>query len=187
MFPSEMFLSRDDDSLSRSSSTSSLSPPPVVFSNGISIPAKSSLSPPSTTSSFFSLSPSITPCTPSSPNLSCAYPSWPNQRSLSRCGGSNWREGSSYISDEDLADFACLDISSDEDMVVPSFAYDQQCISWSETRQPPVVAVARPSVMDSIRRDPRRVAPTERKKRRSSPLKRKAPPRLMSTITEGPE
>ncbi|MCJ1340833.1 hypothetical protein MMC09_006129 [Bachmanniomyces sp. S44760] len=203
MYPKYQDISGSSPTSSTSSSSSLNSPAILLtpsprtsaFANPICIPAKSLPSQASTTSadSILSLDPRNIPCaSPGSPNNSCAYPSWPNRSLLSptRGGSNKYSEVSSYISDEDLADFAGLSMCDSEDLSKLSLDYEEhaQCISWSQVGQPPVTLAGLPQV-EMVRqpRESRRLAPApERRRRRSSPLKRRgtAPPKVMSTITE---
>ncbi|CAD6569704.1 MAG: hypothetical protein ASARMPRED_003112 [Alectoria sarmentosa] len=111
-----------DDSSSERSLSASPSPnsrrrfPSLAFADAISIPFKSPLSQPSTTSISpdFSLSPITPPSSFSSPAFaSCAYPDWPQRDILSPnaspyCGST----ANSYISDDDLLDLAELELAA---------------------------------------------------------------------------
>ncbi|MCJ1463439.1 hypothetical protein MMC07_002046 [Pseudocyphellaria aurata] len=177
--------SSSDMSVSPLSSTSSVPSPQSAFANPMSIPLKSTLSPPSTTSSTFSLSPA-TPIFPvCSPSATCAYPSWPNRDFLSSTasnaspyGGGNW-SASSYVSDDDLLDLAELELYGDSRVPAGMVAGLNQLtavISWEATKQPPVRLPSPPL---------QKVQPKRR--RRGSPLKRKRPVAGLSPITEAPE
>ena len=174
-----------DDSSSDGSRSASPSPSPtsrrhfpsLAFPDAIDIPFKSPISQPSTTLSSpnLSLSPLTPPSSFGSPGFaSCAYPDWPQRDILfpndsSYCGS----QGNSYISDDDLLDLAELDL-------VGGMRVPRTEISWEQTRQPPLVLNALPAVA-------RKAQPTPKKRRRSSPLKRKKMVLGMSPIAEAPE
>ena len=155
------------------------------FANPISIPLKSVISPPSTApySGYFSLSPPTPPETISDTSSSFGYPSWPTGPTLSgaspTCMSANPQQKSSYISDEDLLDLEDLELR--DNVRIPAVGVNrlgEGQISWSATRQPPVVLSSFP------------VAPPTgagKKRRKSSPLKRKRLVRGMSPIAEGQE
>ena len=182
--------SNSDLSISPSScSTSSAFSPRHVFANPVHISSKSTLSPPSTTSSVFSISPA-TPIFPiCSPSAICAYPSWPARDRLSltstpanSCGGNKNYCGSSYVSDEDLLGLEELDLYEGSRVPVGMFpggldgALANE-ISWEATRQPPVVLTS-PIVQQ---------AQGTKRRRRNSPLKQKRPSKKLSPIKEGQE
>ena len=174
-----------DDSSSDGSRSASPSPSPtsrrrfpsLAFADAIDIPFKSPISQPSTTLSSpnLSLSPLTPPSSFGSPGFaSCAYPDWPQRDILfpndsSYCGS----QGNSYISDDDLLDLAELEL-------VGGMRVPRTEISWEQTRQPPLVLHALPAVA-------RKAQPTPKKRRRSSPLKRKKMVLGMSPIAEAPE
>ncbi|MCJ1342534.1 hypothetical protein MMC31_000720 [Peltigera leucophlebia] len=172
-----------------SCSTSSAFSPRHAFANPIHISSKSTLSPPSTTSSVFSISPA-TPIFPiCSPSAICAYPSWPARDCLSStstpansCGGNKNYCGSSYISDEDLLDLEELELYEGSRVPVGMFPGGLDGvltneISWEATRQPPVVLAS--TLVQQAQGGKRR--------RRSSPLKQKRPSKKLSPIKEGQE
>ncbi|CAF9933191.1 MAG: hypothetical protein ALECFALPRED_005499 [Alectoria fallacina] len=179
-----------DDSSSERSLSASPSPnsrrrlPSLAFADAISIPFKSQLSQPSTTSFSpdFSLSPITPPSSISSPAFaSCAYPDWP-QRDILSPNASPYRgsTANSYISDDDLLDLAELELVGG--MRIPS-DLRTQFISWEQTRQPPLVLQSLPSLPVVTRK----ARPTPRRRRRSSPLKRRKVVVGMSPIAEAPE
>lgn len=180
-----------DDSGSDTSSERSLSPSPPSLSypsrlaNPISIPLKSCLSPPSTSSSNFSLSP-VTP--PSSPSVSpqtviCAYPSWPagdflsaHPSTFSHITDGRGTSPSLRISDEDLLDLGELDLCGD--MRVPKgMSMETRAISWEATKQPPVV----------VRPTPKAPSMNGKKTKRTSAGFRRRSVKAMSPILEAPE
>lgn len=179
-----------DDSSSERSLSASPSPssrrriPSLAFADAINIPFKSPISQPSTTSSSpeFSLSPITPPSSYSNPSsASCAYPDWPQRDILSPntssyCGS----PPNSYISDDDLLDLAELELIGG--MRIPS-DMRTEFISWEQTRQPPLVLHSLPSVPVVTRK----AQPTLKRRRRSSPLKRKKVVLGMSPIAEAPE
>ena len=157
---------------------SSLSPPSTTFT-GISPSSSatsSALSPSlSTTSSELSLSSLSTSSSLSSPSFaSCAYPDWPKRDILSPISSTSGNQASSYISDEDLLDLAQLDLCNNRR--VPA---GREEISWELTKQPPLVLHSLP-VSQGASASPKR-------RRRSSPLKRRKMVRGMSPIAEAPE
>ncbi|KAL8689541.1 MAG: hypothetical protein Q9218_004812 [Villophora microphyllina] len=180
-----------DDSGSDTSSERSLSPsPPSLsfcssFANPIRIPAKSRLSPPSTTSSDFSLSPRTPPPSSISPHtVICAYPSWPagnflstEQSTFSHVYDSRGSHPSSRISDEDLLSLEELDLCG-ERRVPKDKSAATPTISWEATRQPPIVVFSTPK---------RPAISAKRKRRRSSAPNRKRSLKAMSPIPEMPE
>lgn len=172
------------------STSSSAFSPRHAFANPVQINSKSTLSPPSTTSSPFSISPASPIFPISSSSAICAYPSWPARDSLSptstpakSCGGSNQTYcGSSYISDDDLLDLEELDLYDGSRVPVGMFPRGfngllTNEISWEATRQPPVVLTS-PLVQKP--QDPK-------KRRRGSPLKQKRQSKKLSPIKEGQE
>lgn len=175
-----------DDSCSDGSRSASPSPnsrrrfPSLAFADAINIPFKSPISQPSTTSSSpnLSLSPMTPPSSFGSPAFaSCAYPDWPQRANLSLnnssyCGS----QANSYISDDDLLDLEELELIGGM-RVAPAVRAE---ISWEQTRQPPLVLHSLPAVA-------RKAQPTPKKRRRSSPLKRKKIVLGMSPIAEAPE
>ena len=178
-----------DDSSSDGSPTPSPSPnsryrfPSLAFVGAIDIPFKSPVSKPSTTSttspySNLSLSPITPPSSLSGPAFaSCAYPSWPQRDNLSLnspsyCGA----QANSHISDDDLLDLAELELI-DGMRIAPGMRTE---ISWEQTRQPPLVLHSLPSVA-------KKAQPIPKKRRRSTPLKRKKMVLGMSPIAEAPE
>ncbi|KAL8856379.1 MAG: hypothetical protein Q9178_007016 [Gyalolechia marmorata] len=179
------------DSGSDTSSERSLSPsPPSLtysssFANPISIPLKSRLSPPSTTSAGLSLSPKTPPSSSVSPHtVLCAYPSWPagdflsaKASSFGHISAGKDNQPSSRISDEDLLDLEELDLYCG--MRVPTgMSLVPADIPWEATKQPPPVvfsAPKRPSIGG------------KKKTRRSSALHRARSMRAMSPIAEVPE
>ncbi|KAL8815900.1 MAG: hypothetical protein Q9223_005014 [Gallowayella weberi] len=180
-----------DDSGSDTSSERSLSPsPPSLrcsssFANPISIPLKSRLSPPSTTSADLSFSPTTPPSTSVSPHtVICAYPSWPagdflsaQPSTFSPICNSRGRQPSSRISDEDLLGLEELDLCGDVRVPI-GMSVATPDIPWEATRQPPAVvfsAPKRPSIGG------------KRRRRRSSALNRKRSMKAMSPIAEVPE
>ncbi len=177
-------FSMSPSSTTSSESSSSLSPPGLTYANPISIPLKSLLSPPrtsTTTIDYFSLSPATPPSAPfNSPNANsiCAFPSWPSgpllssSSSTSTCCATGC-EKSSYISDEDLLDLEELELCGDVRVVT---GYPE--ISWSVTMQPPLVIKAQCINI---------VARPKKKRRRSSPLKKQKFVGKMSPIAEGME
>lgn len=181
MFSPSSSRSSSPASISSKSSSSPRSP----FANPICIPLKSSISPPATFSFASLVPPSPTLLVSSSPNLiSCAYPSWPNRHYLSSpFSGNDPHHGSSYISDDDLRDVVCgsngacgLGIVYEEDII--------PVIPWEVTRQEPPVMIQAPVVRRPM---PVRVETERKKRRRSSPLKRKRCVVGMSPIPEGAE
>ena len=190
MYPDTRRNSDSCDSLlsmspaSTTSSSSSTSPPELTYANPICIPLKSLLSPPSTTTisaDYFSLSPATPPSAPSnSPNANsaCAFPSWPrgpllsSSATASSCATRGCAK-SSYISDEDLLDLEELELCGDVRIATGAAE-----ISWSATRQPPVVVISREVHVGSR---------PKRKRRRSSPLKKQKFVGKMSPIVEGEE
>ncbi|KAL8854344.1 MAG: hypothetical protein Q9221_000831 [Calogaya cf. arnoldii] len=180
-----------DDSGSDTSSERSLSPsPPSLtfsssFENGIRIPPKSQLSPPSTTLAGLSLSPLTPPSSSVSPyTVICAYPSWPagdfltaKASSFSHMAAGKDGQPNSRISDEDLLDLEEFDVC--DGMRVPTgMMLATPDISWEATQQPPAVvfsAPKRPSIGE------------KRKRRRSSALHRRRSMKAMSPIAEVPE
>ena len=180
----------DDMGSDDGSSDSSLSPSPspnsrrrfpsLAFADAINIPFKSPISPPSTTSSSpnLSLSPATPPSSFGSPAFaSCAYPDWPQRDNLSPADSSYCgSQANSYISDDDLLDLAELELV-DGMRIAPAMHTE---ISWEQTRQPPLVLHSLPAVA-------RKAQPTPKKRRRSSPLKRKKIVMGMSPIAEAPE
>lgn len=181
---SDTSLSTSPSSTMSSTSSSSLSPPGLTYANPISIPLKSLLSPPrtsTTTADYFSLSPATPPSAPfNSPNANsvCAFPSWPSGPLLSSssipstCCATGYTK-SSYISDEDLLDLEELELCGDVRVVT---GYPE--ISWSVTRQPPLVVKAQ-SINIGVR--------PKKKRRRSNPLKKQRFVGRMSPIVEGME
>ncbi|KAL9072916.1 MAG: hypothetical protein Q9161_003287 [Pseudevernia consocians] len=179
-----------DDSSSERSLSASPSPssrrrfPSLAFADAINIPFKSPISQPSTTSSSSNLS--LSPITPpfsfsNSSFASCAYPDWPQRDILSPnassyCGS----PANSYISDDDLLDLEELELVGG--MRIPS-DMRTEFISWEQTRQPPLVLQSMPSVPVLARK----AQPTPKRRRRSSPLKRKKVVLGMSPIAEAPE
>ncbi|KAL8806071.1 MAG: hypothetical protein Q9182_001603 [Xanthomendoza sp. 2 TL-2023] len=180
-----------DDSGSDTSSERSLSPsPPSLrcsssFANPISIPLKSGLSPPSTTSADLSFSPATPPSTSVSPHtVICAYPSWPagdflaaQPSTFSPICNSRGNQPSSRISDEDLLGLEELDLYGDV-RVPTGMSVATPEIPWEATRQPPAVvfsAPKRPSIGG------------KRRRRRSLALNRKRSMKAMSPIAEVPE
>ncbi|KAF6236220.1 hypothetical protein HO173_005850 [Letharia columbiana] len=176
-----------DDSSSERSLSASPSPnsrhrfPSLAFADAINIPFKSPISQPSTTSSSpeFSPSPITPPSSFSSPAFaSCAYPDWPQRdilspKTTSNCGS----QANSYISDDDLLDLAELELIGG--MRIPS-DMRTEFIPWEQTRQPPLVLQSLPMVK-------RKAQPAPKRRRRSSPLKRKKVVLGMSPIAEAPE
>jgi len=180
---SDTSLSMSPSSTTSSISSSSLSPPGLTYANPICIPLKSLLSPPrtTTTADYFSLSPATPPSAPfNSPNANsvCAFPSWPSgpllssSSNTSTCCATGCAK-SSYISDEDLLDLEELELCGDVRVVT---GYPE--ISWSVTRQPPVVVTAQSINI---------VSRSKKKRRRSSPLKKERFVGRMSPIVEGVE
>ncbi|KAL8820285.1 MAG: hypothetical protein Q9191_007548 [Dirinaria sp. TL-2023a] len=173
-------------STTSSTSSSSLSPP---FANPISVPLKSLISPPSTTTATdcFSLSPATPPPVPynsPSSNSACAFPSWPSGPLLSSAfttsptscyfqSANGWKSTSSHISDDDLLDLEELELRGDMRVVT---GLPEMEISWSMTRQPPVIV-----------REPERKPVKKSRRRRSSPLKKERWVGKMSPIVEGQE
>lgn len=168
--------------------------PSLAFADAMSIPSKSPLSPPSTTSCDFSLSSlssasttstsssdsCSSPATPppslsSSSFASCAYPDWPKRDILIPLSSFCGRQASSHISDEDLLDLEQLSLAQDTRML----AENTSCIPWEATKQPPVVLQSSP-VTEKAR-------PIPKRRRRSSPLNRKKMVTGMSPIPEAPE
>ena len=186
----------DDMGSDDSSSDCSLSPSPspspnsrrrfpsLAFADAITSSLKSPISQPSTTSSSpeLSSSPVTPPCSFSNPSFaSCAYPNWPQRNILSPSASSNCgSQANSYISDDDLLDLADLELIGDM-RIPPNMRTD--LISWEQTRQPPVVLHSMPSVLAAARK----AQPTLKRRRRSSPLKRKKIVVGMSPIAEAPE
>ncbi|KAI4126361.1 MAG: hypothetical protein LQ338_003797 [Usnochroma carphineum] len=179
-----------DDSSSDTSSERSLSPSPPLhrysssFVNPIKIPLKSCLSPPSTTSSQFSLSPLTPPSSSVSPQtVICAYPSWPagdflssQPSTFSHVSDSRSGQPSLRISDDDLLGLEELDLCGD--MRVPKgMSLETPTISWGATRQPPVV----------VRPAPKRPKTGGKKSRKTSTPLRRRSIKAMSPIPEGPE
>ena len=174
-----------DDSSSDGSLSASPSPnsrrrfPSLAFADAINIPFKSPISQPSTTSSSpnLSLSPMTPPSFGSPAFASCAYPDWPQRDNLSPndssyCGS----QANSYISDDDLLDLAELELIGGM-RIPPAMRTD---ISWEQTRQPPLVLHSLPGVT-------KKAQPAPKRRRRSSPLKRKKIVLGMSPIAEAPE
>lgn len=168
--------------------------PSLAFADAMSIPFKSPLLPPSTTSSDFSLSSlssasttstsssdsCYSPATPppslsSSSFASCAYPDWPKRDILTPLSSFCGRQASSHISDGDLLDLEQLSLSHETRILAENTA----CIPWEATKQPPVIMQSSP-VMEKAR-------PIPKKRRRSSPLNRKKMVTGMSPIPEAPE
>ena len=190
MYPDTRRNSDSSDSLlsmspaSTTSSSSSSSPPELTYANPICIPLKSLLSPPSTTTTsadYFSLSPATPPSAPfNSPNANsaCAFPSWPSgpllssSTTTSSCATRGCAK-SSYISDEDLLDLEELELCGDVRIATGAAE-----ISWSATRQPPMVVKSQEVHVGSR---------PKRKRRRSSPLKKQKFVGKMSPIVEGEE
>ena len=190
MYPDTRRESVSSDSLlsmspaSTTSSSSSSSPPELTYANPIGIPLKSLLSPPSTTTTsadYFSLSPATPPSAPfNSPNANsaCAFPSWPSGPLLSSSAttpsyATRGCAKSSYISDEDLLDLEELELCGDVRIATGAAE-----ISWSATRQPPMVVKSQEVHVGSR---------PKRKRRRSSPLKKQKFVGKMSPIVEGEE
>ena len=190
MYPHTIHKNDESDTLystspssTTSSTSSSLSPPGLTYANPICIPLKSLISPPSTTTTtadYFSLSPATPSSVPfNSPNTNamCAYPSWPSGPTLSSTTTSSTCSSggcakSSYISDDDLLDLEKLELCGDVRIV-----HDYPEISWSQTRQPPVVVKARDAHTGS----------KSKRKRRNSPLKKGKFTSGMSPIVEAEE
>ncbi|KAL8772503.1 MAG: hypothetical protein Q9203_004679 [Teloschistes exilis] len=190
MYGKNMFS--DDSGSDTSSDTSSersLSPsPPSLsssprFANPIRIPPKSCLSPPSTTSSDFSLSPQTPPPSSISPHtVICAYPSWPagnflsaQPTTFSHVYDSRGSHPSSRISEEDLLDLEELDLCG-ERRVLKEAATSE--ISWEATRQPPVIVYSTPK---------RPAVSAKKRRRKSSAPNRRRSLKAMSPILEMPE
>lgn len=154
--------------------------PSLAFADAIDIPYKSPVSEPSTTSSYshLSLSPIMPPSSLSGPAFaSCAYPHWPQRDTLSLNSRSYaGTQPNSRIPDEDLLDLAELELI-DGMRIAPAMRTE---ISWEQTRQPPLVLQSLPSVA-------KKAQPMLKKRRRSSPLKRKKMVLGMSPIAEAPE
>ncbi|KAI4178167.1 MAG: hypothetical protein LQ348_005670 [Seirophora lacunosa] len=178
-----------DDSSSDSSSDRSLSPSPPshtsssTFANPIKIPPKSCLSPPSTTSSDFSLSPVTPPSSVSPQTVICAYPSWPagdflsaQPSCFSHLTGTKGSCPSLRISDEDLLGLEELDLCGD--LRVPNETSPAAAeISWEATKQPPVV----------VRPTPHRPSVGGKKRRRTSAPFHRRSLKAMSPIPEALE
>lgn len=181
---SDTSFSMSPSSTTSSESSSSPSPHGLTYANPISIPLKSLLSPPRTSTTivdYFSLSPATPPSAPfNSPNANsvCAFPSWPSgpllssSSSTSTCCATGCAK-SSYISDEDLLDLEELELCGDVRVIT---GYPE--ISWSMTRQPPLVVEAQSINI---------VARPKKKRRRSSPLKKQRFVGRMSPIVEDME
>ncbi|KAL8968537.1 MAG: hypothetical protein Q9197_004825 [Variospora fuerteventurae] len=182
----DLVMLSDDSSSSDTSSERSLSPSPPshsyssTFANPIKIPPKSCLSPPSTTSSDFSLSPMTPPSSVSPQTVICAYPSWPagdflsaQPSTFSHLTGTKGSCPSLRISDEDLLGLEELDICGD--LRVPNRTTSATPeISWEATKQPPVV----------VRPTPQRPSIGGKKRRRSLAPFRRRSLKAMSPIPE---
>lgn len=169
---------------------------------------KSSLSPPSTTSSttsshrstsgadYFSyLSPaslhssSPSQFSPGSPGNSYAYPSWPQRASLSPSLGAqsdlSYTACNSRISDEDLQDLECWSPSREPEIRVE----EEQGISWSQLGQGVGAGVQWAEEVVVTRERRRGPPPMEQSRRRKSSSsgaksRRGSKGRTMVTITE---
>ena len=167
--------------------------PSRALSGAINVPFKSSVSPPSTTSTPLEMSPvsststsssssSTSYSTPPSPSsgksfASTAYPDWPKRNILTPLASFCGSQASSYISDEDLLDMERLELCGD--IRVP--AEKVAGISWEATKQAPVVLQSIPTYQPKGR-------PIPKRRRRSSPLNRKKMTTVgMSPIAEAPE
>ena len=170
-------------SLSASPSPTSRRPFPSLALGAMGLALKSGLSPPSTTSSDYSLSLATSASSLTSTSFaSCAYPDWPKSNDLSPASSSTCgNQASSYISDDELLDLAQLDLYNNFRIPEGALPYQRQEeeISWESTKQPPLVLQSMPS--------PQKTLPVSKRRRRSSPFKRRKMVQGMSPIAEAPE
>ena len=190
--PSNMRSSNASYSRRPSTSPSQRMYPSVAFSGVMNVPFKSPISPPSTTSTPYQMSPvSSTSSSSSSSSIasasprssvsgksfaSTAYPDWPKREILSPLASFCGSQASSHISDEDLLDLEHLELC--DDFRIP--AEKTAGISWEATKQPPVV-------LQSAYTQQPKSRPSSKRRRRSSPLNKKKATLGMTPIAEGPE
>lgn len=114
---------------------------------------------------------------------SCAYPDWPKRDELSptaNAGLSPGSQASSYITDEDLLDLEQLPLFNDIRIPAqyPGYAIDLADFSL-QALKPPVILQTLPA--------PNIAPPIPKRRRRSSPLKKRKMILGMSPIAEGAE
>ncbi|KAL9597934.1 MAG: hypothetical protein Q9219_004824 [cf. Caloplaca sp. 3 TL-2023] len=183
-----LIMFSDDSGSDTSGRSPSPSPPSRShsgdFANPIRIPPKSCLSPPSTSSSNFSLSPMTPPSSSVSPQtVICAYPSWPagdflssQPSTFSHTTDSRGSQPSLRISEDDLLGLEELELCGGV-RVPKAMSISTPTISWEATKQPPVV----------LRSAPKRPSIGGRKRRTASAPHVKRSMKAMSPIFEAPE